>query len=92
MPGYEDLTPSQIIYLMHLVIIACFLILLTRVIPAFLQYRSMKFIEVKIMTKQCEENNALTLFRKLANWVKEKRKEKQPYHLYSYEKGLRQQK
>ena len=79
MPGYEDLTPSQIIYLMHLVIIACFLILLTRVVPAFLQYRSMKFIEVKITTKQCEENNALTLFRKLANWLKERKSKEHDY-------------
>ena len=79
MPGYEDLTPDQIIYLMHLVLIACFLILLTRVVPAFLQYRSMKFLEVKITTKQCEENNALTLFRKLANWIKERKNKEHEY-------------
>ena len=85
MPGYEDLTPNQIIYLMHLVVLSCFLVLLARVVPAVLEYRSMKFLEVKITTKQCEENNALTLFRKLVNWIKEKRKEKQPYRLHSYD-------
>ena len=85
MTGYEDLTPSQIIYLMHLVVLTCFLVLVTKIVPAFLQYQSMKFLEVKITTKQCEENNALTLFRKLVNWIKEKRKEKQPYRLHSYD-------
>ena len=79
MPGYENLPPDQIIYLMHLVLIACFLILLTRLIPAILQYRSMKFIEVKITTKQCEENNALTLFRKLGNWLKERKNKEHDY-------------
>ena len=79
MPGYENLTPDEIIYLMHLVIIACFLVFLTRLIPAILQYRSMKFLEVKITTKQCEENNALTLFKKLANWLKERKNKEHDY-------------
>ena len=87
MPGYEDLTPDQIIYLMNLVVLICFIVLLTKVVPGILQYRSMKFIEVKITTKQCEENNALTLFRKLVNWIQERRKEKQPYRSYSYDGG-----
>ena len=81
MPGYENLTPDQIIYLMHLVVLSCFLVLVARVIPAFLQYRTMMFLEVKITTKQCEENKALTLLRKFGNWIKE-RKEKQVYHPY----------
>ena len=79
MPGYENLTPDQIIYLMHLVVLTCFMILLAKVVPAFLQYRTMKFLEVKITTKQCEENKALTLLRRFANWIKE-RKEKQEYY------------
>ena len=82
MSGYENLTPDQIIYLMHLVVLTCFLILVTKVVPAILQYRSMKFLEVKITTKQCEENKVLTLFRKFVNWIKERRKEKQGYHSY----------
>ena len=79
MPGYEDLTPDQIIYIMHLVVLTCFMVLLTKVVPAFLQYRSMKFLEVKITTKQCEENNALTLFRKLANWLNERKNKEHDY-------------
>lgn len=87
MPGYEDLTPSQIIYIMHLVVLTCFMVLLTKVVPAILQYQSMKFLEVKITTKQCEENNALTLeennaltlFRKLANWLKERKNKEHDY-------------
>lgn len=81
MSGYENLTPDQIIYLMHLVVLVTSLVLVTKVVPAILQYRSMKFLEVKITTKQCEENKALTLLRKFANWTKE-RKEKQEYHPY----------
>ena len=79
MSGYEDLTSSQIIYLMHLVVLTSFLILLTKVVPAILQYQSMKFIEVKITTKQCEGSNALTLFRKIANWVKERKNKERDY-------------
>jgi len=79
MTGYEDLTPSQIIYLMHLVVLTCFLILVTKIVPAILQYRSMKFLEVKIMTKQCEENKVLTLFRKVGNWVKERKNKEHDY-------------
>lgn len=79
MPGYENLTPNQIIYLMHLVVLVTSLVLVTKVVPAVLQYKSMRFLEVKITTKQCEENKALTLLRKFANWIKE-RKEKQEYH------------
>lgn len=81
MSGYENLTPDQIIYLMHLVVLVTSLVLVTKVVPAILQYRSIKFLEVKITTKQCEENKALTLLRKFANWIKE-RKEKQEYHPY----------
>lgn len=81
MPGYENLTPNQIIYLMHLVVLVTSLVLITKLVPAILQYKSMRFLEVKITTKQCEENNALTLLRKFVNWIK-KRKEKQEYHPY----------
>jgi hypothetical protein len=66
---------------MRLVVLSCFLFLLARAIPTVLDYRSMKFLEVKITTKQCEENKVLTLFRRFANWIKE-RKEKQEYHPY----------
>lgn len=81
MPGYENLTPDQIIYLMHLAVLACFLILLSRVVPAILEYRSMRFLEVKI--KQCDGSNASTLLGKFMSWLREKRKEKRPYHSYS---------
>lgn len=82
MSGYEDITPDQIIYLMHLVVLTTFLILLTRIVPAILQYKSMKFLEVKITTKQCDENKAFILLRGLLGWIQKKRKEKQGYHSY----------
>ena len=84
MPGYEELSPEQIVYLAQLALAATIAIMISKVIPAMLQFRTMKFLEVKITTKQCEERD--TVFQKILNWVKERKDKKENYYLDRYKK------
>ena len=55
MVGYEELSPEQIIFLGKLVLVIVSIIMLGKIIPGILQFKTMKFLEVKITTKQCGE-------------------------------------
>lgn len=84
MPGYEDLSPEQIVYLAQVMLAVVTVIMLGKVIPAILQFKTMKFLEVKITTKQCNEE--VTPFQRLLNWIKERKDKKESYYLERYKK------
>ena len=84
MVGYEELSPEQIVYLAQVTLAVVFVIMLGKVIPAILQFKTMKYLEVKITTKQCEEE--LTLFKRFLNWIKERKDKKENYYVERYKK------
>lgn len=84
MPGYEDLSPEQIVYLAQVMLAVVTMVMLSKVIPAILQFRTMKFLEVKISTKQCEENDSP--FQRLLNWIKDRKDRKENYYVDRYKK------
>ena len=84
MSGYEELSPEQIIFLGKLVLVIVSVIMLGKVIPAILQFRTMKFLEVKITSKCCDEE--ATPFQRLLNWFKERKDKKESYYLERYKK------
>lgn len=84
MPGYEDLSPEQIIYLAQITLAVTTIIMLNRVIPAILQFKTMKFLEVKITTQQCGEE--VTPFNRFLNWIKERKDKKENYYLERYKR------
>lgn len=75
MPGFEELTPEQIIYLAKMALTGVIVIMLSRVIPAILEFRSMKSLEVKIITKQCNGNKEeKSTYKKILDWVQKRRR------------------
>lgn len=84
MPGYEELTPEQIVFLAKMVLVIVSVIMLSKVIPAILQFKAMRSLEVTITTKHCEERD--TPFQRLLNWIKEKKNEKNDYYVKRYQK------
>lgn len=84
MPGYEDLSPEQIVYLAQITLAAITMIMLGKVIPVILQFKTMKYLEVKLKTKQC--NDEVTPFKRLLNWIKERKVKKEKYYLERYKK------
>ena len=84
MPGYEDLSPEQIVYLAQVMLAVVTVIMLGKVIPAILQFKTMKFLEVKISTKQCSEE--VMPFQRLLKWIKERKDRKENYYLERYRK------
>ena len=84
MSGYEELSPEQIIYLAKVALIGVTVIMLSKVIPAILQFKTMKYLEVKITTKQCNEE--VIPFKRLLDWIKERKDKKENYYLERYQK------
>lgn len=84
MAGYEDLSPEQIVFLAKTALAVVTVIMLGKVIPAVLQFKTMKFLEVKITTKQCKEE--VTPFKTILNWLKERKDKKENYYLERYKK------
>ena len=84
MTGYEELNPEQIVYLAQVMLAVVSVIMLGKVIPAILQFKTMKFLEVKISTKQCKEE--VTLFKRFLNWIKERKDKKENYYMDRYKK------
>lgn len=77
MPGYEDLTPNQIIYLARLFVLGCALIAISKFFPAILEYRAMKYLSVKIEQKiEGEEVKAppiVSIIKIILEWRKKKK-------------------
>ena len=84
MVGYEELSPEQIIFLAKTVLAIVTVIMLGKVIPAILQFKTMKYLEVKITTKQCGEE--VTPFKRLLNWIKERKSKRDDDYLERYKK------
>ena len=84
MVGYEELSPEQIVYLAQVTLVVVSVIMLSKVIPAILQFKTMKYLEVKITTKQCNEE--VMPFKRLLGWVKERKRKKENYYLERYRK------
>ena len=84
MSGYEELTSEQIIFLAKLILVIVSVIMIGKIIPAILQFKTMKYLEVKITTKQCEERD--TPFQRLLSWIKDRKDKKDNYYVERYRK------
>ena len=84
MSGYENLTSEQIVFLAKTALAVVTVIMIGKIIPAVLQFKTMKYIELKITTKQCEESDIP--FQRLLNWIKERKMKKENYYLERYKR------
>jgi len=66
------ITGAQIIYVTKIALVISIIYLISRVVPAILEYKKMKYLEVVITTKQC--NNELSTFQRILRWIKDKKK------------------
>ena len=83
MSGYEELTVEQIMHLANMALLAVIVIMISRVIPAILEYKSMKSLEVKIIAKQCNESNdEKSTYEKILDWVQKRMRPKNSYNPY----------
>jgi len=83
MSGYEELTAEQIMLLAKMVLSGVIVIMLSRVIPAILEYKSMRLLEVKIISKSCSESNDETsTYKKVLDWVQKRMRPKNSYNPY----------
>lgn len=84
----EDLTPEQIInianVMQNIVFVFLFIMLLyffAKAIPAFLQYKTIKMVEIKVVN--VENHDDTNSIQKLANryidWRNKRKKEKEPF-------------
>jgi len=80
MPGYEDLTPDQLIYIMYLVIIAISIYSFTLLIRSFITLaisKNVKHLELMIEKKYDEGlNKKPSLFETLKLWWVERKNRK----------------
>jgi len=89
--GLEDLTADQIMMILEKLEIFAYIFLtlfamqfLSRIIPSYLQYRSIKYLEIKIITKEHmnvkqQPNLTLTLLKeKIRKWRNKEDKELYP--------------
>ncbi len=68
----EPITGAQIVYVAKIALVISIIYLISRVVPAILEYKKIKYLEVVITTKQCD--NKLTSFQRVLKWIKDKRK------------------
>ena len=66
------ITGAQIIYVAKIALIISIIYLIGRIIPPLIEYKKMKYLEVVITTKHCD--NEPTPFQKALKWIKDKRK------------------
>jgi len=89
--GLEDLSADQIMMILEKLEIFAYILLalfafhfLGRIIPSYLQYRSIKYLEIKIITKEQKKDKqqptpTLSLFaEKIRKWRKKEDKELYP--------------
>ena len=74
-----ELTAAQIIWIVKVAFLISIIYMASRIIPAVLEYKKIKYLEVVITTKQCKCNNKPTLFQtffqRVLKWIKKKKKE-----------------
>ena len=58
-----ELTAAQIIWIVKVAFLISIIYMASRIIPAVLEYKKIKYLEVVITTKQCKCNNEPTLFQ-----------------------------
>lgn len=85
MPGYEELTPDQILHIANIALAAAITIMLSRVIPAILEWRTVKSLEVQIITKQCGEEKQITSLTKILDRIKERKNKRDNQYIRRYD-------
>lgn len=81
MPGYEDLTPDQIIAIMYLLFLSVLIYSSCRLIGHFIEFKTVKYLEVRIK-KELAINPKSSLFTMIRSWWdkrKTKKQEKEDY-------------
>ena len=68
----EPVTGAQIVYVAKIALVISIIYLISRVVPAILEYKKIKYLEVVITTKQCDSKS--TSFQRVLKWIKDKRK------------------
>ena len=68
----EPVTGAQIVYVAKIALVISIIYLIARVVPAILEYKKIKYLEVVITTKQCDSKS--TSFQRVLKWIKDKRK------------------
>ncbi|RLJ06180.1 MAG: hypothetical protein DRP16_05420 [Candidatus Aenigmatarchaeota archaeon] len=68
----EPITGAQIVYVAKIALVISIIYLISRVVPAILEYKKIKYLEVVITTKQCDSKS--TSFQRVLKWIKDKRK------------------
>jgi len=68
----EPITGAQIVYVAKIALIISIIYLIARVVPAILEYKKIKYLEVVITTKQYDSKS--TSFQRVLKWIKDKRK------------------
>ena len=68
----EPITGAQIVYVAKIALVISIIYLIARVVPAILEYKKIKYLEVVITTKQCDSKS--TSFQRVLKWIKDKRK------------------
>ncbi len=74
----EELTATQVMWLAKIALAIAIMYMMSKVIPAILEYKKIKYLEVVITTKQCEKrDNKLeqTFFQRILSWIKDRKKE-----------------
>jgi len=70
----EPITGAQIVYVAKIALVISIIYLIARVVPAILEYKKIKYLEVVITTKQCDSKS--TSFQRVLKWIKDKKKGK----------------
>jgi len=69
------ITGAQIIYVAKIALIISIIYLIAKIIPPILEYKKMKYLEVVITTKHCD--NKPTTFQKALKWIKDRKKKRE---------------
>ena len=68
----EPITGAQIVYVAKIALVISIIYLISRVVPAILEYKKIKYLEVVITTKQCDSKS--TSFQRVLKWIKDRKK------------------
>ena len=68
----EPVTGAQIVYVAKIALVISIIYLIARVVPAILEYKKIKYLEVVITTKQCDSKS--TSFQRVLKWIKDRKK------------------
>ena len=68
----EPITGAQIVYVAKIALVISIIYLISRVVPAILEYKKIKYLEVVITTKRCDSKS--TSFQRVLKWIKDRKK------------------